>query len=61
MSKVNENRQGYKQTKAGWIPEDWSDSLLDSVTKRGSGHTPDKFKSEYYNVEQSSINSIKSF
>jgi len=23
MNKVNENRQGYKETKVGWIPSDW--------------------------------------
>jgi type I restriction enzyme, S subunit len=24
MNKVNENRQGYKETKVGWIPNDWA-------------------------------------
>lgn len=23
MSKCNENRQGYKKTKIGWIPKEW--------------------------------------
>ena len=30
-------------------PEGWKISLLDSVTKRGSGHTPDKQHPEYWN------------
>ena len=30
-------------------PEGWKISLLDSVTKRGSGHTPDKEHPEYWN------------
>lgn len=30
------------------IPGDWKVSLLDSLTKRGSGHTPDKEFDEYY-------------
>jgi type I restriction enzyme S subunit len=30
------------------IPDDWKVSLLDSLTKRGSGHTPDKEFDEYY-------------
>lgn len=31
------------------IPIDWEVSLLDDLTKRGSGHTPDKAYEEYYN------------
>src|SRR3990172_3679357 len=31
------------------IPTGWSEVLLDSVAKRGSGHTPDKKKPEYWN------------
>ncbi|NMF86714.1 restriction endonuclease subunit S [Nodosilinea sp. P-1105] len=41
--------EGYKQTEAGVIPEDWNIVLLDLVTKRGSGHTPDKKRPEYWN------------
>jgi type I restriction enzyme S subunit len=44
-----ELRQGYKQTEVGVIPEDWELSLLDSIAKRGSGHTPDKKHLEYWN------------
>ena len=39
---------GYKQTEVGVIPEDWDVVLLDSVAKRGSGHTPDKAHHEYW-------------
>lgn len=31
------------------LPEDWELSLLDKVTTRGSGHTPDKKKPSYWN------------
>lgn len=31
------------------IPEDWDFVLLDSVAKRGSGHTPKKGNSDYWN------------
>jgi len=31
------------------LPSGWMASLLDSLTIRGSGHTPDKAFSEYYN------------
>ena len=44
-----ELRPGYKQTDLGVIPEEWDVPLLDSVAKRGSGHTPDKKYPEYWN------------
>jgi type I restriction enzyme S subunit len=44
-----ELRPGYKQTEVGVIPEEWEVVALDSVTKRGSGHTPDKQHAEYWN------------
>ncbi len=31
------------------VPEGWSNSLLDQVANRRSGHTPDKKKPEYWN------------
>lgn len=31
------------------MPEGWKETLLDQLTKRGSGHTPDKAFPEYYN------------
>jgi len=46
-----EVRPGYKQTEVGVIPEDWQAVLLDCVAKRGSGHTPDKKRPEYWNGE----------
>lgn len=42
-------KPGYKQTVVGVIPEDWGVVLLDTVAKRGSGHTPDKKHPEYWN------------
>jgi len=39
---------GYKQTEVGVIPQDWDVTLLDSVARRGSGHTPDKAHHEYW-------------
>jgi type I restriction enzyme S subunit len=44
----NENRSGYKKTKVGWIPESWECDLVESHSKRGSGHTPNKQIDEYY-------------
>jgi type I restriction enzyme S subunit len=41
-------KAGYKQTEAGVLPEDWDVALMDSVAKRGSGHTPDKQHPEYW-------------
>lgn len=42
-------RSGYKQTEVGVIPGDWEIPILDSIAKRGSGHTPDKKHPEYWN------------
>ncbi len=44
-------KPGFKQTEVGVIPEDWEVALLDSVAKRGSGHTPDKKHPEYWDGE----------
>lgn len=44
-----EVKPGYKQTVVGVMPEDWGVVLLDTVAKRGSGHTPDKKHPEYWN------------
>lgn len=43
-----ELKKGYKKTEAGVIPEEWSAVLLDAVAKRGSGHTPNKKRPEYW-------------
>ena len=43
-----ELRLGYKKTEVGVIPEEWKTPTLDSVAKRGSGHTPDKKHPEYW-------------
>lgn len=39
----------FKQTEAGLIPLEWDSPCLDSVARRGSGHTPDKKHPEYWN------------
>ncbi|MEC6899162.1 restriction endonuclease subunit S [Photobacterium piscicola] len=39
----------FKDSPVGRIPKAWDCCLLDKVAKRGSGHTPDKQKSEYWN------------
>lgn len=39
----------FKDSPVGRIPVGWECRLLDSVAKRGSGHTPDKQKPEYWN------------
>ena len=41
----------FKQTELGQVPEAWEVVLLDSVAKRGSGHTPDKKHPEYWDGE----------
>lgn len=40
--------EGYRKTKVGIIPGDWLVSLIDSVAKRGTGHTPNKQFPSYY-------------
>jgi type I restriction enzyme, S subunit len=44
-----ELKPGYEQTEVGVLPDDWPVVLLDSVAKRGSGHTPDKAHPGYWN------------
>ncbi|HGG1311317.1 TPA: restriction endonuclease subunit S [Yersinia enterocolitica] len=39
----------YIETEAGWIPKTWQYELLDNLASRGSGHTPNKDHSEYWN------------
>jgi type I restriction enzyme S subunit len=42
-------KRGFKKTEVGLIPIDWKFELLDAHSKRGSGHTPNRRVSEYYN------------
>lgn len=39
----------YRETPIGWIPTAWQYELLDRLTARGSGHTPNKSFAEYWN------------
>lgn len=49
MSKVNENRKGYKQTKLGWIPEDWVEIKLGNCLKSiVGGGTPSRDILKYW-------------
>ncbi len=49
MSKRNENRPGYKKTKVGWIPEEWTPVKLGNCFKLASGETKPSIISEYPN------------
>ena len=39
----------YQETPIGWIPKAWNYELLDKLTERGSGHTPNKSYPNYWN------------
>ena len=39
----------YKKTAIGWMPRGWQYELLDKLAQRGSGHTPNKDRAEYWN------------
>ncbi len=39
----------YQETAIGWIPREWQYELLDTLSHRGSGHTPNKDHPEYWN------------
>jgi|EndMetStandDraft_8_1072994.scaffolds.fasta_scaffold19581_2 type I restriction enzyme S subunit len=39
----------YKPSPLGWIPKSWEVRLLDEVAVRGSGHTPSKSVTSYWN------------
>ena len=41
--------QLYKESPRGWIPTVWETTLLDGIATRGSGHTPNKKHSDYWN------------
>ncbi|MQU04926.1 restriction endonuclease subunit S [Pseudomonas helleri] len=42
-------KPGYKQTVAGFIPEDWECARITDVAKLESGHTPSKREASYWN------------
>ncbi len=39
MKDKNKNRKGYKETKVGWIPEEWKDLRLEAVCGMKSGES----------------------
>ncbi|WP_178114765.1 restriction endonuclease subunit S [Pseudomonas saliphila] len=45
----SEAPQFYKESPLGWIPREWDALPLDTVAVRGSGHTPSKNVSSYWN------------
>lgn len=45
----SEAPQLYKESRLGWIPREWEALRLDMVATRGSGHTPSKDVSSYWN------------
>ncbi|MFA6962934.1 MAG: restriction endonuclease subunit S [Opitutaceae bacterium] len=49
MRDINADRPGYYRTKLGWIPNVWSVTRLDSLTRRETGHTPDQTMQDYWN------------
>lgn len=57
MSKINENRKGYKKTSVGWIPEDWDLKRIGKLTKTTAGGTPITDKSEYWGGDIKWMNS----
>lgn len=52
MTDRNANRQGYKQTKVGWIPEEWEVKRLDSTSTVIMGQSPN---SEFYNEQREGL------
>lgn len=49
MTKRNENRQGYKKTKCGWIPKDWEYVSCKNIARLTAGGTPSTKHKEYWN------------
>jgi len=47
-SKINENRPGYKETFAGWIPNDWKYVRAQDITELSAGGTPSTSVDEYW-------------
>ena len=45
----SEQTHEFKDSPRGRIPAEWQVSLLDSLALRGSGHTPNKLRPEYWN------------
>ena len=39
----------YQNSPLGWIPKEWTADLLDKLAERGSGHTPNRHRTEFWN------------
>lgn len=49
MTDPNVNKPGYKETKVGWIPEEWRVLQLRELGTITSGNTPSRHNSDYFN------------
>jgi len=63
MSKRNENRPGYKKTKVGWIPREWTSIALCEIGVMRSGGTPSKEIAAFWkgNIPWFTAKDLKSF
>ncbi len=43
MEEIVENKEGFKKTKLGWIPNDWETIRLENVVNIKSGNSPTKY------------------
>lgn len=65
MSDPNANRPGYKETKVGWIPEEWGSDRIDSVATIGYGLTVNEHRRQsarkmpYLTVANFSVDGFK--
>lgn len=57
MSKINENRPGYKETKIGWIPEDWEVTKIREIAEVDPESLKEQTKPNYcfYYISLSNI------
>jgi len=39
----------YHETPLGWLPKEWRAELLDNLSERGSGHTPNRHRPDFWN------------
>lgn len=49
MNDPNEQREGYRETKVGWIPEEWDCVKLGEILDISSGGTPSRKEPDYWN------------
>lgn len=61
MSKLNENKPGYKMTKVGWIPEEWECVKLKEIAKINPESITEKTDKDYtfYYIDLSAVDEGK--